>query len=599
MLGVTPGVPDSPYNFLSIPAGNGNFRTLGVDAGDIVRYFVKYNQDDLEHGFENVTYLELLVRRRDSTNPQNALILEYGLNGSVEIPHRVEVWRFSDRRMRDIQSKINRYWKQPKEFLGWEPSPDESALVQLTDRLNQWWRNLPPSENDWQPDKLVGTLPQELSSQDALKPILTDKSLTGSGYELWETRLLQEAVWLRDISTWAKKSALSDLEVAQELFDWTVRNVQLDAPGGDSYIHLPWQALIYGHGSAADRTRIFAELCRHQQLDVVMLGIRNPSQPTRWWLPALVSGGELHLFDPQLGLAIPGEDPNRIATLSDVRKNPALLDKLSLEGESPYPVTSEMLSDEGESQIVAGLISSHLQLSRRASELQQVLESENFITLSADLATLRNDVEQLSGVDEVLLWPQPFETIVEAHAVDESARRRAAQRFLIFAQRPKLWKARILHFQGTKDIPLDERNDPLAQADQGHRRATALYQDRGVRPSARLLSTLDRSKQAIYGVSKVNAGYWLGLLKADEGRPEVAKHWLEVQTLEASPNSPWTSGARYNLARCYEELGELEKAIELLEQGDPPQRLGNLLRARMLKAQRGGNNDAANSDQNE
>ena len=58
-----------------------------------------------------------------------------------------------------------------------------------------------------------------------------------------------------------------------------------------------------------------------------------------------------------------------------------------------------------------------------------------------------------------------------------------------------------------------------------------------------------------------------------------------MQTLEAVPNGPWTDGARYNAARCYEALGELEKAIELLETGDSPQQHGNLLRAKMLRAQ--------------
>ena len=45
-----------------------------------------------------------------------------------------------------------------------------------------------------------------------------------------EGRLLEEAVWLRDISQWARGEQLSsDADVATALFDWTVRNVQLDA----------------------------------------------------------------------------------------------------------------------------------------------------------------------------------------------------------------------------------------------------------------------------------------------------------------------------------------------------------------------------------
>ena len=84
---------------------------------------MKYNQEDLEHGFENITYLELPVRRLDVNNPQNALIVEVGLNGPVEYPHRVEVWRFSDRRMLEIRTRLNRYLEKPRDLIGWEPEP--------------------------------------------------------------------------------------------------------------------------------------------------------------------------------------------------------------------------------------------------------------------------------------------------------------------------------------------------------------------------------------------------------------------------------------------------------------------------------------------
>jgi hypothetical protein len=95
LLDVTPEVPDGPFNYLSVPEGNAIFLKSKVQAGDVVRYFVKYDLEDLEQGFENVTYLELTVRRLDANNPQNALIVEGGLNGRVDVPHRIVIWRFS------------------------------------------------------------------------------------------------------------------------------------------------------------------------------------------------------------------------------------------------------------------------------------------------------------------------------------------------------------------------------------------------------------------------------------------------------------------------------------------------------------------------
>lgn len=583
VLGVTPEVPDGPFNYLSVPEGNANFRTLQVRPGDIVRYFVSYDQEDLEHGFENVSYLELPVRRLDANNPQNALIVEGGLNGPVEIPHRIEIWRFSDKRMNEIRVRLTRYVQKPKTLVGWEPSPDESALVQLVDRLNQWWRNLPEPDGSWQVDPLIETLPDDLREAEPIASLLTTQSLTEEGFQVEEGRLLQEAVWLRDISDWAREDGISDLEVASALFDWTIRNFQLDEPSETAIIHHPWQALMYGHGTAEDRAWVFAELCRQQQLDVVMLAVANGQDEPKWWLPALVSEGQLYLFDTRLGLPLPSEAVGSVATLNEVVSNPELLNQLTVEGSDPYPISAEAFQPENGLKITAWVVASPLQLSRRAVELQRVLEGEDFVVLPADPGRVAKQLESIPNIAEIGLWPLPFRSQVEEYEMSPQARLLAAQRFLIFAQRPQLWKARVLHFQGTKDVPLEERNDPLAQPNRGHRAATRLYQDPLVRPSEKTLRALEPAKQVIYRASKADASYWLGLLSYDVGKYDIADHWLRTRTLEATPNGPWTAGARYNLARTLEALGEVQEAIELLEEDDSPQREGNLLRARQLR----------------
>ena len=582
VLDVTPQVPDGPFNYLSVPEGNANFRTLGVRAGDIVHYFVSYDQEDLEHGFENVTPLELIVRRLDANNPQNTLIVEGGLTGRVEIPHRIEVWRFSDKRMNEIRVRLTRYVQKPRTFVGWEPSPDESALVQLVDRLNQWWRNLPAADGSWQVDPLVEKLPAELREAEPILPLIADQSLIKGGFDASDGRLLQEAIWLRDISAWAKADGLSDLEVAGALFDWTVRNIQLDTPAKAVIIHHPWQALMYGHGTAEHRAWVFAELCRQQQLDIVMLAVALGEDEPKLWLPALVSEGQLHLFDTRLGLPIPGSDAGSVATLAEVVSNPELLNQLVIEGADPYPISAEAFQQEDGPKVTAWLVASHLQLSRRSAKLQPNLEGENFAVLTADCRRIADELAKMPNVAEVELWPMPMRSLLEEYNLPPESRLLAAQRFLIFAQRPKLWKARVLHFQGTKDIPLEERNDPLAQPNLGHRSATRLYQEPGVRPSEKTLRTLEPAQQAIYRMSKADASYWLGLLSYDVGKFQVAADWLEARTLKATPSGPWTAGARYNLARTFEALGREAEAIELLEEDDSPQRHGNLLRARQL-----------------
>ena len=142
-LDVNPQDPEGGYNYLSVPAGNGNFRSLRVTAGDIVRYFINYDEESFEHGGGvEVDYIELPVRRLDTNNSQNALILDVSLAGPVVEPHRIEIWRFSDRRMNEIRVRLTRYVRQRRPAIAWEPTPDETALVQLADRANQWFRNL-------------------------------------------------------------------------------------------------------------------------------------------------------------------------------------------------------------------------------------------------------------------------------------------------------------------------------------------------------------------------------------------------------------------------------------------------------------------------
>ena len=582
---VTPAVPDGPYNYLEVPRGNVDFHKLGVRAGDIVRYFVVAEEGSVEFGIRKETYLELPVRRLDFNNPKTALIVETGLSDEVLTPERIEIWRFSDKRMNEIRVRLSRYIKQRKPDFGWEPSPDESALLLLIDRLNQWLRNLPETEGDWQSDAMLGNLPQHVLESKELKPLVSPKSLEEEPFRPTESRELQQAIWLRDISNWAKKSGLTDVEIAVELFDWTVRNIQLDKPGSPAVVHQPWQALMYGHGTAEQRAWVFAELCRHQQLDVVMLGLSDAEDTddksaSQWWLPALLSEGQLYLFDSQLGLPLAGKEPGEVATLADLNEDPALLENMNLDSEETYPVSAEDLT-----RVEAWLVASPLQLSRRVALLQQALEGDDFVFLSVDHRPIAKELADNAQISAVRLWPEPWEAILEESALKPADRLAAAQRFLVFAQRPRLWKARVLHFQGTKEVPLEDRDDPLAQPDYGHQEAAKLYHDPRIRPSESKLKQLDPTRQLVYRRAKGDASYWLGLLSYDRGKYEVAADWLEKRTLKATPEGPWTAGARYNLARTYEAMGKIDEAIELLEADGTPQRYGNLLRARRLRQQ--------------
>ncbi len=115
----------------------------------------------------------------------------------------------------------------------WEPSPDNRVLKQMTERLNQWMRQSQP-KTKWTADPLVATLDPEIAKDDRLAPLITADALADSAIQPHEGRLLQEAVWLRDIGRWAQGDSFDDVARATALFDWIVRNIQLDA---DSAAH--------------------------------------------------------------------------------------------------------------------------------------------------------------------------------------------------------------------------------------------------------------------------------------------------------------------------------------------------------------------------
>jgi tetratricopeptide (TPR) repeat protein len=310
-----------------------------------------------------------------------------------------------------------------------------------------------------------------------------------------------------------------------------------------------------------------------------MLGIPDASRAEgyRPWLPALLSGGELYLFDTRLGLPIPGPDGQPVATLKQVATDDALLRALDVEGE-PYPVQASDLE-----KVTALIEGSPAYLSRRMRQVELRLAGERKLVLTVAASTLADRLRACEHVDDARLWELPYQGLVQQGspvAQAASARELEPYHLELFPNnlRPMaavLQQGRVMQIRG------NYAQDDDARASS----ANALLQMARVPDDDLARLKLTPQERYLVDHTKQDASYWLGLVAFERGRYAAAVEHLRKRTLEASPDGPWTAGARYNLARCYEALGRDAEAVELYESDTSPQRAGNLLRARRLTPQ--------------
>jgi tetratricopeptide (TPR) repeat protein len=268
-------------------------------------------------------------------------------------------------------------------------------------------------------------------------------------------------------------------------------------------------------------------------------------------------------------LPIPGPGGEGIATLAQAAADDALLRHLDLSEQRKYPVTAADLASA-----TVWIEASPAYLSRRMAILESALKSNERLVLSGQPTAWAEQVKGFSNVGQVALWPLPQQTLVDAAALPMPARTEAVKEFMAMITLPELWKARVLHWRKSF-------NEKDTNAVAYYYRAMPSEKDMDQIPAERpdLKEYTLRAKQ--------NATYWLGLLQVDRGEPKSAVQYFQRLTLDQWPDGPWTSGARYNLARVYEATGEPAKAVALYATDVSPQFHGNRLRGKWLAEKQG------------
>ncbi len=553
--------------------------------------------------------------------------------------------------------------------------------------LNQWLARQEFDAVKWELDPLFGNLPRTLREHPAFeRPNELEYGLPDLTYLqqcLWlndiAQRVTQEkapaslARWLDELEKAGQIDGSQQLRQAERLFDWTVRNIQLQpllpppkgpqltmeegkrldnrppyerGVAGPGYQQLPQQTLLFGQGDAWERGRIFVQLCRQATIPAVMLGLvkENEAGGPQAWVAAVFVSDELYLFDPQLGLPIPGPARQGIATLTQFVADEALRTALQPKDGPAYPVTADDLKN------VAVLIDVQPEaLSRRMLLLEQPLNNARSQSrteqpsagqdadadrLEIVLAHRPSDWEpkfrRVKHISSVSLWRVPFESVLYAMAVPNIAKSdpkfyeklasrdlilnaeqmiylgasQTVDRSLVEGQQQKQRTPRKVTLNQGRDYSLRGRFEDL-DAVPGARSVYLSF-----RPSAQEIELYESSPNFLKSVSGPNAGlsenpaeravqmarmaqmmrlsksnatYWLGLTYFETGEYDNTIEWLEPIARGSTGVNEWQAGARYLTARGYEALGKFDQAREFYLTDDSPQAVGNKLRAEWLK----------------
>jgi len=516
----------------------------------------------------------------------------------------------------------------------------ELVRMQILQNLREWSR-LEEADVTWISDPMFRRLPKEV------KEMFSAEGLATNVFQPHDALELQQAVWLRDVANavarmpvydpdvrdWLSQAekdgvvsgdGMNDLSLAYRLFDWTIRNIELDPEfedfdimGGERELerrdrntlrhqYYPWENLLYGHGDWLERSRVFMLLGRQFGINIVMLVADRGDEPQQPWANGVLIDDKLFLFDTRLGLPLPGEDDAQFSTLSDYTANPELLDQLNVSGERYRIVPSDL------ERLVACIDATPAALSQRMKQIESKLSGERKLALTVAPTPLAKKVRS-NDVSKVEIWTFPYRGYQFFAKLQENPQ--AALPLLNalkyeqtpFENRGPLLRGRLLHlrgyYRGAHDNPgatklyMDARmskkdlqrfNIPISEVPAGSPLIASLPEDPIERDRVFRLRLQAGRQMAMDG--KDRATYWLGLLSLDRQEFKVAADFLRLNVDDES--SDWHQGARYNLARSLEALGVRDNDSELLEEAielygsveDSPQYVGNLLRQRRLQA---------------
>jgi hypothetical protein len=246
-------------------------------------------------------------------------------------------------------------------------------------------------------------------------------------FTLLDPHYLQERLMFRDIARFLEPPAMgvkqvkaSISEVSTHAFMWVVREMRL-TPRSNNAVP-PIYALRRGWGSSYERSLTFLALLEQflyvgEKLEqpvgcLLLLPGKDPNAPPRIWLGVVdESGNDLYLFDPILGIPLPGGKDGKPLLLTELKADPKKIRVLDSD-QAPYDVQPEQIL-----KIAPFIVPSLSSLSPRMKLLEdKYLPSGAKARLSSDLESLIMKVEKacrpsLGASSKVFLMNQAVESL--------------------------------------------------------------------------------------------------------------------------------------------------------------------------------------------
>ncbi len=263
-----------------------------------------------------------------------------------------------------------------------------------------------------------------------------------------------------------------ETEQAVNLFQYVTRHIMLMDEASNTLPKTPYEALVWGQGTAEHRAWTFATLLRPLRIDSFI--ITPTSNPGYWVVGVQTAKGEVLLFDPKLGLPIPslsGEQttpfPTLPATLAEIKKDGAALRALD-SSDLKYPLTKEDFAE-----FSVSIIGTPSLWSRRMAELQYMLDpllpialydglGENALRPNASVqqrTIAAGKKNQLWQSEQIQIWKFPYEQLSALELAKQDPDSAYALQVQIFAG-PQLKKVSMIYDEQSQKLV----RDPQAQA---------------------------------------------------------------------------------------------------------------------------------------